>query len=165
MELVTSGGSVLVADIQVSGQGVGVQDNVLTTQSKSSSQRCEDATGSVCVVPPLGCSKEILLTDCLSTCSDPDVLCLPVVKDDKLEERGSKYHGFSTSGEVSKAEVLFVVWYVSSVVMRQVKTCAADGEDESSLTPAFNLSPSMPPHQTMPQHPPPWPPPDHCHGV
>ena len=33
LELATSGGSVLVADIQVSGQGVGVQDSVLTTQS------------------------------------------------------------------------------------------------------------------------------------
>ena len=59
VELATSGGSVLVTDVQVSGQRVGV----LTTQSKSSSQRCEDATGSVCVVPPLGCSKEILLTE------------------------------------------------------------------------------------------------------
>ena len=55
-ELATSGGGVSVADIQVSGQGVGVQDSVLTTQSKSSSQKCEDATGSVCVVPPLGLS-------------------------------------------------------------------------------------------------------------
>ena len=126
--------------------------------------RCEDATGSVCVVPPLGCSKEILLTDCLLTCSDPDVLCLPVAKEDKIEQ-GSEYHGFSTSGEVSKAEVLFVVGYVSSVVLRQVKTGAAEAEDVSSLTPAFNLSPSLSQRQTMPQGPPPWPPPDHCHGV
>ena len=91
------------------------------------------------MVPPLGCSKEILLTDSLLTYSDPDVPCLPVVKTDKTVEQGSEYHGFSTSGEVSKAEVLFVVWYVSSVVLRQVKTCAADGEDVSSLTPTFNL--------------------------
>ena len=81
MELATFGGNVLVADIQVSGQGVGVQDSVSTTQSKSSSQRCEDATGSVRVVPPFGCSKEILLTDCSWTCSDPDVLCLPIMKE------------------------------------------------------------------------------------
>ena len=99
LELATSGGSVLVADIQVSGQGVGVQDSVLTTQSKSSSQKCEDATGSVCVVPPLGCSKAILLTDCLLTCSDPDVPCLPVVKTDKTVEQGSEYHGFSVWSE------------------------------------------------------------------
>ena len=33
MKLATSGRSVLVADIQVSGQGVGVQDSVLTTQA------------------------------------------------------------------------------------------------------------------------------------
>ena len=79
-ELATSRGSVLVADIKVPGQGVGVQNSVLTTQSKSSSQKCKDATGSVCVVPSLGCSKEILLTDCLLTCSDPDVLWLSVVK-------------------------------------------------------------------------------------
>ena len=152
VELATSGGSVLVADIKVSRQGVRVQDSVLTTQSKSSSQKCEDATGSVCVVPPLGCSNEILLTDCLSTCSDPDVPCHPVVKTDKTVEQGSEYHGFSTSSEVSKADVLdvtlaevsFVVWYVSGVVLRQVKTCAADGEDVSHLTPAFNLSPSLP---------------------
>ena len=159
-ELATSGGSVLVADIPVSGQGVGVQDSVSTTQSKSSSQRCEDATGSVCVVPPLGCSKEIFLTDCSLTCSGPDVLCLPVVKEDKIVEQGSEYHAFSTSGEVSKAdvldvtlaEVLFVVWYVSSFVLRQVKTCAADGEDVSSLTPTFNLSPSLPPHPSVLHH-------------
>ena len=99
LELATSGGSVLVADIQVSGQGVGVQDSVLTTQSKSSSQKCEDATGSVCVVPPLGCSKVILLTDCLLTFSDPDVPCLPVVKTDKTVEQGSEYHGFSVWSE------------------------------------------------------------------
>ena len=105
------------------------------------------------MVPPLGCSKEILLTDCLLTSSDPDVPCLPVVvKTDKTVEQGSEYHGFSTSSEVSKADVLdvtlaevsFVVWYVSGVVLRQVKTCAADGEDVSHLTPAFNLSPSLP---------------------
>ena len=67
----------------------------------------------------------------------------------KTVEQGSEYHGFSTSGEVSKADVLdgtlaevsFVVWYVSTVVLRQVKTCAADGEDVSSLTPAVNQSP------------------------
>ena len=41
--------------------------------------------------------------------------------------------------DVTLAEVLFVVWYVSSFVLRQVKTCAADGEDVSSLTPTFNL--------------------------
>ena len=105
VELATSGGSVLVADIQVSGQGDGVQHSVSTTQSMSSSQRCDDAIGSVCVVPPLGCSKEILLTDCSLTCSDPDVLCFPVVKEDKIEEQDSEYHGFSTSGEVSKADV------------------------------------------------------------
>ena len=98
-ELATSRGSVLIADIQVSGQGAGVQDSVLTTQSKSSSQKCEDATGSVCVVPPLGCSTEILLTDCLLTCSDPDVPCLPAVKTDKTVEQGSEYHGFSVWSE------------------------------------------------------------------
>ena len=108
MELAISGGNVLVADIQVSGQGVGVQDSVSTTQSKSSSQRCEDATGSVRVVPPFGCSKEILLTDCSRTCSDLDVLCLPIVKENKVVEQGSEYHGFSTSGEVSKTDVLDV---------------------------------------------------------
>ena len=59
----------------------------------------------MCVVPPLGCSKEILLTDCLLTCSDPDVLCLPVVKESEMVEQGSEYHGFSTSGEASKPEV------------------------------------------------------------
>ena len=32
VKLATLGGSVLVADIQVSGQGAGVQDSVLTTQ-------------------------------------------------------------------------------------------------------------------------------------
>ena len=125
------------------------------------------------MVPPLGCSKAILLTDCLLTCSDPDVPCLPVVKTDKTVEQGSEYHGFSTSSEVSKADVLdvtlaevsFVVWYVSSVVLRQVKTCAADGEDVSNLTPAFNLGPSLPPRQTTPQRPPPWPTPELCHGV
>ena len=125
------------------------------------------------MVPPLGCSKEILLTDCLSTCSDPDVLCLPVVKKDKIVEQGCEYHGFSASGELSKADVLdvtfaevwFVVWYVSSVVLRQVKTCAAVGEDVSNLTPAFNLSTSLPSRQTTPQRPPPWPPPELCHGV
>ena len=125
------------------------------------------------MVPPLGCSKAILLTDCLLTCSDPDVLCLPVVKTDKAVEQGSEYHGFSASGEVSKADVLdvtfaevwFVVWYVSSVVLRQVKTCAAVGEDVSNLTPAFNLSTSLPPRQTTPQCPPPWPPPELCHGA
>ena len=161
VELATSRGSVLIADIQVSGQGVGVQDSVLTTQSKSSSQKCEDATGSVCVVPPLGCSKVILLTDCLLTFSDPDVPCLPVVKTDKTVEQGSEYHGFPSSGEVRKAnvldvtfdEILFVVWYVSSIVLRQVKTCAADGEDVSNLTPAFNLSTSLPPRQTTPPAP------------
>ena len=116
VELATSGRSVLVADIQVSGQGVGVQDSVLTTQSKSSSQRCEDATGSVCVVPPLGCSKEILLTDCSLTCSDPDAPCLPVVKEDEIVEQGSEYHGFSTSGEVSKADVLDVTWLKSCLL-------------------------------------------------
>ena len=79
-ELATSGRNVLVADVQVSEQGVGVQDSVITTESKSSFERCKDAVGSVCVVPPLGCSKEILLTDCLLTCSDPDGPCLPVVK-------------------------------------------------------------------------------------
>ena len=68
VELATSGRSVLIADIKISGQWVGVQDSVLTTQSKSSSQKYEDATGSVCVVPPLG-SKEILLTDCSLTMS------------------------------------------------------------------------------------------------
>ena len=125
------------------------------------------------MVPPLGCSKEILLIDCLLTCSNPDVPCLPAVKEDKIVEQGSEYHGFSTSSEVSKAdvldmtlaEVLLVVLYVSSIALRQVKTCAADGEDESSLTPAFNLSPSMPPRQTTPQRPPPRPPPELCHGV
>ena len=79
------------------------------------------------MVIPLGCFKEILLTDCSWTRSDPDVLCLPVVKEDKIVEQGSEYHGFSTSGEVSKAdmldmtlaEVLFVVLYVSCVVFRQ----------------------------------------------
>ena len=107
VELATSGRGVLVTDIQVSVQGVVVQDGVSATEteSKASSQRCEDATGSVCVVPPLGCSKEILLTDCSLTCSDPDVLCFPVVKEDKIEEQDSEYHGFSTSGEVSKADV------------------------------------------------------------
>ena len=125
------------------------------------------------MVPPLGCSKVILLTDCLLTFSDPDVPCLPVVKTDKTVEQGSEYHGFSTSGEVSKAdvldvtlaEVLLVVLYVSSVVLRQVKTCAVEVEDVSSLTPPFNLSPSMPPRQTTPQRPPPWPPPELCYGV
>ena len=95
------------------------------------------------------------------------------MKEDKIVEQGREYHGFSTSGEVSKAdaldltlaEVLLVVQYVSSVVLRQVKTCAAEVEDVSSLTPAFNLSPSLSQRQTMPQGPPPWPPPDHCHGV
>ena len=175
VELATSGGGVLVTDIQVSVQGVVVQDGVSATEteSKASSQRCEDATGSVCVVPPLGCSKEILLTGRLLTGSDPDVLCLPVVKEDKIVEQGSEYHGFSTSGEVSKAdvldvtvaEILLVVLCVSSVVLRQVKACAVDGRDMSSLTPAFNHSPSSPPCQTTPQRPPPWLPPDHCHGV
>ena len=125
------------------------------------------------MVPSLGCSKEILLTDCLLTCSDPDVPWLSVVKTDKTVEQGSEYHRFSTSGEVSKADMLdvtlaevsFVVLYVSSVVLRQVKTCAADGEDVFNLTPAFNLSPSLPPRQTMPQGPPPRPPPELCHGV
>ena len=131
VELATSQGNVLVADIQVSGQGVGVQDSVSTTQSKSSSQRCEDATGSVRVVPPFGCSKEILLTDCSWTCSDPDVLCLPIMKENKVVEQGSGYHGFSTSGEVSKtdvldvtlAEVLLVVLCVSSVETGQDLCC------------------------------------------
>ena len=49
---------------------------------------------------------ESLLTESSLTCSDPDVLCLPVVKEDKKVEQGSVYHGFSTSGEVSKADVL-----------------------------------------------------------
>ena len=49
----------MVTDVLVSGRGV--QDGVSATHSKSSLQICEDATGSVCVVPPLGCSKEILL--------------------------------------------------------------------------------------------------------
>ena len=125
------------------------------------------------MVPPLGCSKELFLTDCSLTCSDPDAPCLPVVKEDEIVEQGSEYHGFSTSGEVSKAdvldvtlaEVLLVVLYVSSVVLRQVKTCAVEVEDVSGLTPAFNLSPSMLPRQTTPQRPPPWPPPELCHGV
>ena len=52
VELATSRGSVLIADIQVSGQGVGIQDSVSTTQCKSSSQRCEDAIGSVCGSTP-----------------------------------------------------------------------------------------------------------------
>ena len=49
------------------------------------------------MVPPLGCSKEILLTDCSLTCSDPDVPCLPVAKEDEIVEQGGEYHGFSTS--------------------------------------------------------------------
>ena len=125
------------------------------------------------MVPPLGCSKELFLTDCSLTCSDPDAPCLPVVKEDEIVEQGSEYHGFSTSGEVSKAdvlgvtlaEVLLVVLYISSVVLRQVKACAVDGRDMSSLTPAFNHSPSSPPRQATPQRPPPWLPSDHCHGV
>ena len=125
------------------------------------------------MVIPLGCFKEILLTDCSWTRSDPDVLCLPVVKEDKIVEQGSEYHGFSTSGEVSKAdvldvtlaEVLFVVWYVSSAVLRQVKTYAVEVEDASSVTPTFNLGPSLPPRQTIPQGPPPWPAPELRHGV
>ena len=86
------------------------------------------------------------------------------MKENKVVEQGRGYHGFSTSGEVSKtdvldvtlAEVLLVVLYISSVVLRQVKTCAVEVEDVSGLTPAFNLSPSMPPRQTMPKGPPPW---------
>ena len=124
------------------------------------------------MVPPLGCSIDILLTDCL-TCCDPDVPCLPVVKEEKIVEQGSEYHGFSNSGEVSNAgvldvtlaEVLLVVLCVSSVVLRQVKTSAVEVENVSSLTPAFKLSPSMPPRQTTPQRPPPWPLPELCHGV
>ena len=56
------------------------------------------------VVPLLGCSnsKEILPTDCSLTCSDPAVLCLPVVKEDKIEEQVSEYREFSISGEISK---------------------------------------------------------------
>ena len=53
MELATSGRSVLIADIQVSGQGVGVQDSVSTTQSKSPLQRCEDAMGQFVWLYPL----------------------------------------------------------------------------------------------------------------
>ena len=113
----------------------------------------------------------IFLTDCSLACSDPDVPCLPVVAVDKIVEQGSEYHGYSTSGEVRKAdvldlalaEVLFVVWYVSSVVLREVKTCAVDGEDVSSLTAAFNHSLLSPLHETTSQRPPPWPPPDLCH--
>ena len=48
------------------------------------------------------------------------------MKEDKIVEQGREYHGFSTSGEVSKAdvqdvtlaEVLLVVFCVSSVVLR-----------------------------------------------
>ena len=69
------------------------------------------------------------------------------MKEDKTVEQGGEYHGFSTSGGVSKADaldltlakVLLVVQYVSSVVLRQVKTCAVEVEDVSSLTPTFNL--------------------------
>ena len=107
------------------------------------------------------------------TSSDADAPCLPVVNEDKIVEQGSECHGFSTSDEVSKtdvldvtlAEVLLVVLFVSSVVLRQVKTCAAEVEDVSSLTPAFNLGPSLPPRQTIPQGPPPWPAPELRHGV
>ena len=53
VELATSGRSVLIADIQVSGQGVGVQDSVSTTQSKSPLQRCEDAMGQFVWLYPL----------------------------------------------------------------------------------------------------------------
>ena len=53
VELATSQGNVLVADIQVSGQGVGVQDSVSTTQSKSPLQRCEDAMGQFVWLYPL----------------------------------------------------------------------------------------------------------------
>ena len=67
--------------------------------------------------------------------------------------------------DVTFDEILFAVWYVSGVVLRQVKTSAADGEDVSNLTPAFNLSTSLPPRQTTPQRPPPWPPPELCHGA
>ena len=55
--------------------------------------------------------------------------------------------------DVTFDEILFAVWYVSGVVLRQVKTCAADGEDVSNLTPAFNLSTSLPPRQTTPPAP------------
>ena len=53
MELVISVGSALVAGVQVSGQRVVVKHSVPATQSKSSSQTCEDTTGSAHVVPPL----------------------------------------------------------------------------------------------------------------
>ena len=53
MELVISVGSVLVAGVQVSGEGVLMKYSVPATQSKSSSQACEDTTGSAHVVPPL----------------------------------------------------------------------------------------------------------------
>ena len=48
MQLATSGGSVLVYSIKVSGQ----QDSVSITQSESASQTCEDVTGPVCMVSP-----------------------------------------------------------------------------------------------------------------
>ena len=111
----------------------------------------------------------IFLTDCSLACSDPDVPCLPVVKEDKIAEQGSEYYGFSASGEVSKpdvidvasAEVLLVVLDISSI-LRQVKTCAADSKDVSSLTSALNHSSLSPLQQTTSQRPPPWPPPDLC---
>lgn len=176
-ELTTAERSILVSLVQVSGQGVVVQDSGSVTQSKCASQTCEDVTGSACVVSTLGRSKEVSLTDCLLTYSDLDVKRSPVLEKDKMvggqkqyiKEQGRGYHG-SIYGGINQAErpdvtpvgVLPVQNVPSVIVLKRGKTRIAEGKVMSGLTSACDYSMTSPPDETTPQCPPPWPPPD-CH--